>query len=88
MTNIGRKREREDDFVRPLPLEKEVDPKFIVRPLPLEGESPKREAKGDQKKKCLTFMGEMVIPPNPTQAMRHIYISTVRLWSINRTLKG
>jgi hypothetical protein len=88
MTNIGRKREREDDFVRPLPLEKEVDPKFIVRPLPLEGESPRKRRRREIRKKCLTFMGEMVIPPNPTQAMRHVYISTVRLWRINELSKG
>ena len=89
MTNIGRKREREDDFVHPndVIMEKE-DTKFIVRPLPLENESPRKRRRKEIRKKCLTFMGEMVIPPNPTQAMRHVYISTVRLRRINELSKG
>ena len=87
MTNIGRKREREDGFVNPNDVIQNEDPKFIVRPLPLENESPRKRRRKEIRKKCLTLMGEMVIPPNPTQAMRHIYISTVRLWRINQLSK-
>ena len=84
MTNIGRKRERDDDFVRPLPLEKEVDPKFIVRPLPLEGESPRKRRRREIRKKCLTLKGDGD-SSEPTQAMRSDIDGTVEN---QRTLKG
>ena len=80
----GRKRERDEKH------QKHKNPKInkkmeepIVRPLPFENESPTKR----RRKQCFTFMGEMNIPPNPTQAMRHVYISTVRLWRINELSK-
>jgi hypothetical protein len=87
---MKRDRESSNDEYQVLKMKTNLKKQFILRPLPLtQEESPrKRRKRQEMKRKCLTLMGEMVIPKNPTKAMQHVYISTVRLCRINMLAKG